>query len=94
MENEGVDTSATTAACASNLITSLTERAKNLAVKALSATDGCKHVAISMQNASEIGKCNRHVEGRYRPLRASNSDGDRVAVRGPTCLDTAIVAAD
>jgi hypothetical protein len=80
-EKEGVGTSATIAACASSLITSLMDSAKNLDDSALRATEGCRHVAISVQKASDRDKCSCFAGGKSAALRACSSGKERVRVR-------------
>ena len=78
---EGVGTSAVIAACDSSRKSNLTATPKNLVESALSATEGCKHVAISVQKASERDKCSRWEVGRAKLLTASSSEELRVRVR-------------
>lgn len=81
LEKDGVGTSATIAACASSLITSLIDKAKNVDDSALRATEGCKHVAISVQKASERDKCSCLAAGKSAARRACSSVTERVRVR-------------
>lgn len=78
---EGVETSAVIAACDSRRSSSLTATTKNLVESALRATEGCKHVAISIQKASERDRCSRWEVGRAKIRTASSSEGPRVRVR-------------